>query len=257
VFTGQISLLSLDDLTSSSDSTGSSGGNESDLLSSWGVSSSGSWVTNVLMVTSSVRMLDWVHGNTSNSWPVPLLGVGSEVGSVGLKEWLVSSLTSSTDSDHTSAGALDGLSDSRWKSDSGLLSVLGVSDDDGGSSGSSSEGSTVSHLGLNVRDDSSLWHGGDWKNVADCKGSFGSSIDKLAGIHALNCDEKLSVLLEFVLVSENDLCERCATTWIVHNVLNNSLDVSSSFSKVQGSETSWGNSLRGVGLEDSATSTSL
>ena len=112
MFTGQISLLSLDDLTSSSDSTGSSGGNESDLLSSWGISSSGSWVTNVLMVTSSVRMLDWVHGNTSNSWPVPLLGMGSEVGSVGFKEWLVSSLTSSANSNHSSASALNGLSDS-------------------------------------------------------------------------------------------------------------------------------------------------
>ena len=56
--------------------------------------------------------------------------------------------------------------------------------------------------------------------------TFVTSINKLAGVHALNCDEKLSVLLEFVLVSKNNLCERCATTWIVHNILHNSLDVS-------------------------------
>jgi len=96
-----------------------------------------------------------------------------------------------------------------------------------------------------------------WENIAHGKGSFGTSINKLAGVHALNCDEKLSVLLEFVLVSKNNLCERCATTWIVHNILHNSLDVSSTLSEVQGSETSWGNSLRGVGLEDCASSASL
>ena len=85
------SLVLLEKLSSSSDSTGSLGGDETDLLSAWGISSGSGWVTNVLMVTSSMRMLDWVHSNTSNSWPVSLLGVGLEVGSVGLKEWLISS----------------------------------------------------------------------------------------------------------------------------------------------------------------------
>ena len=48
----------------------------------------------------------------------------------------------------------------------------------------------------------------------------------MAGVHAFDSDEKLSVLLEFVLVSETDLGQGSATTGIVHNVLNNSLDVS-------------------------------
>ena len=129
-------------------------------------------MTNVLMVTSSVRMLDWVHSNTSNSWPVSLLGMSLVVGSVGLEEWLVSSLATSTDTNHTSAGALDGLSDTGWESDTGLLSILRVTNDDGGGSRSSGKGSTVSHLGLNIGDDGSLWHGGDWENVADGQGGY-------------------------------------------------------------------------------------
>jgi hypothetical protein len=57
------------------------------------------------------------------------------------------------------------------------------------------------------------------------KPTFGATVDELAGVHAFDSDEKLSVLLEFVLVSENDFSEGGATAWVVHNVLDDSLDV--------------------------------
>jgi len=112
VFLGtlQSSLFLLDDLSSSSDETGSSSGNKTSFLTSGDISSDCGWVTNMLMVTTTMRMLDWVHCDTSNSWPVLSLSSGLEPGVGGLEEWLVSSLTSSDDSDHSSAGALDGLS---------------------------------------------------------------------------------------------------------------------------------------------------
>ena len=50
----------------------------------------------------------------------------------------------------------------------------------------------------------------------------------MTGVHALDSDEILSVLLVFVLVSENDFGKRCATAWIVHDVLHKALDVSKS-----------------------------
>ena len=46
-------------------------------------------------------------------------------------------------------------------------------------------------------------------------------------MHALDSDEKLSVLLEFVLVSENDLGEGGASARVVHDVLHDSLYVPS------------------------------
>ena len=79
------------EFASSSDQTSSSSGDQTTLLSSWGVSSGGSWVTNVLMVTTTMGMLDWVHSNTSDSWPVSLLGMSLEVCSVSFEEWLISS----------------------------------------------------------------------------------------------------------------------------------------------------------------------
>ena len=56
--------------------------------------------------------------------------------------------------------------------------------------------------------------------------TFGAAVNELAGVHAFDSDEKLSVLLEFVTISENDLGKGGATAGIVHNVLDNSLDVS-------------------------------
>jgi len=105
----ECSLILLENLSTTSDETGSSGGDETDLLTSGFVTSHSGWVTDVLMVTTTMRMLDWVHGNTSHSWPVSLLGVGFVVRIVGLEEWLVSSLSSSTNANHGSACALDGL----------------------------------------------------------------------------------------------------------------------------------------------------
>jgi len=76
-------------------------------------------------------------------------------------------------------------------------------------------------------------------------------------VHALDSDEKLSVLLEFVLVSENDLGEGGASAWIVNDVLHNALDVSFTLSEIEGSECSGCNSLVSVRLENSSATTPL
>ena len=109
---GNRSVLLLEkELTASSDGAGPLGGNKSRFLTARGVSPGGRGVTNVLMVTTTVRMLYRVHGNTSNSGPVSLLGVRSVVGAVGTEHRLVSSLTTGNNADHGSAAALDGLTD--------------------------------------------------------------------------------------------------------------------------------------------------
>lgn len=110
-----LSLLGISSLLlSSSEKTSSSGGDKTDLLTWGSVSGYGSWVTDVLVVTSSVWMVDWVHGNTSNSWPHLSLGLESVMLSTGLQDWLISSLSSSNKSDGGSAVSSNGLSRSRW-----------------------------------------------------------------------------------------------------------------------------------------------
>ena len=124
------SVFLLDDLSTTSNQTGSSSGNKTNLLTSGGVSSDSGWMTDMLLVTSSMWMLDGVHCDTSDSWPVVSLSSSLEPGVGSLKEWFISSLSTGDDSNHSSAVSKDGLSGTGWKSNSGLLSVLGVTDDD-------------------------------------------------------------------------------------------------------------------------------
>ena len=109
---GNRSVLLLEkELAATSDGASPLSGDKSRLLSARCVSPGGRGVTNVLMVTTTVRMLDGVHGNTSNSGPVSLLGVRSVVGAVSAEHGLVSSLATGDNADHGSAAALDGLTD--------------------------------------------------------------------------------------------------------------------------------------------------
>ena len=68
-------------------------------------------MSDVLVVTTSVRMLDRVHGDTSNSWPHLSLWLEGIVRSAGLQDWLLVSSTSGDDTDHGSGVAVDGLLD--------------------------------------------------------------------------------------------------------------------------------------------------
>ena len=170
---GNRSVLLLEkELAASSDGASPLGGNKSGLLTARGVSPGGRGVTNVLMVTTTVGMLDGVHGDTSNSGPVSLLGVRSVVGAVGAEHGLVSSLAAGDDANHSSAASEDGLTDTRGQSDTRLLAILRVADHDSGSAGGTGESATVTELGLNIGDNGALGHLVDGENVADSERSY-------------------------------------------------------------------------------------
>jgi len=102
-------LLNLEILSTTSNETGSSGGHETSLLTAGSVSGDGRGVTDVLLVTTTMRMVDGVHSNTSNSGPgTSALGLPSVVGVSGLADGLVGSATTGNDTDHSSAGAWNG-----------------------------------------------------------------------------------------------------------------------------------------------------
>jgi len=256
-FTSSSSFILLLNLSGTSDKTGSSGCNKTALLTSWGISSNGSWMTNMLMITTTMWMLDWVHCNTSNSWPVLSLSLSLEPGVCGLEEWFICSLSTGTDTNHGSAAALNGLSGAWWKTDSCLSTVIGVTNNDSWSSWGSSESSSVSEFTFTVWDDGTLWHLIDWKNISNGEGRFGASIDELTCVHSFDSDEVLDSLLVSVCISECNLCEWCTPAWVMNDVLHNTLHIPLSLNKVQSSESGWGNSVSAARLENKTTSVSL
>lgn len=186
----------------------------------------------MLMVTTTMGMLDWVHGYTSNNGPVLALCLSSVSPVSGLEHGLVGTLTTSTDSNHSTAAAGHGSSGSGGEHNTGLLSILTVSLDDGRASRSASDLSSISDLGLEIADDSSLRHGADGQNISNGELGLASSVDVLAGVHALNSDEVFGSALVSVGVTELDAGKRGTTAGVVNDLLDYTLDIATRYTTV-------------------------
>lgn len=231
------------------DLTGSAGSNKTSLLTCGGGSGQGSGVTNMLLVTTTVGMLDGVHSDTSNSGPSVSLGLVLPCGSTSLEHRLVSSLATSNNTNHGSVVTLDGLSDTGGKSNSSSGTLFGVADDDSGGTGSSSVGATVTELSLNVGNDSTLGHLVNWHDVANGQTGFLSCVDVHSRVHSLDSNEVLSALFVSVLVSEDNLGERSTSAGVMDNVPHNTLNVTLSLSIIDSSEAGGRNSFTSVCFE--------
>lgn len=84
-------VLLADNESGTADSTGSAGGNETDLLTGRGVAPDCRRLTNMLMITTTVRMFDGILGDTTNLGPAVSLHAVLVVGSAGLEHGLVDS----------------------------------------------------------------------------------------------------------------------------------------------------------------------
>lgn len=52
-----------------------------------------------------------------------------------------------------------------------------------------------------------------------------SSVNELSGVHSFDSNEVFSSLLVSVWVFENNFGKRRSSTWVMHDVLDNTLDV--------------------------------
>ena len=89
-------LLVLDN-SGSSETTSSSGGDETDLSSVRFISADCGCFTDVLMVTTTVGMLYWVHTHSSHLRPAVTLDLVLVIGSTGLQQRLVNTSTTGND----------------------------------------------------------------------------------------------------------------------------------------------------------------
>merc|ERR1712072_1523231 len=115
-------LLVADDARTA-DSTSSSGGDETDLFTWTRVTSHRTRLTNMLMVTTTVGMLDWILGDTTHLGPAVSLHAELVVGATGLQHWLVNSSAASDETERRTVSAGVQLLDAGWELDSGSAGV--------------------------------------------------------------------------------------------------------------------------------------
>merc|ERR1711924_129316 len=228
-----------------------------DLLARNACTSSGGWVTDVLVVTTSVRVLDWVHGTPTNLWPAVALHPVLVVGTTSLQHRLVEATATSHDTDGGTAGLLHPLLGARRQMDlgTGLLHI--VSDDGAVVARAASNHTTVTRAGLDVADDSTLRHRHDWESVANDELGLLAAVDELPGVAALHSWEQLLLELVCASIVKVSLDQRCATARIVDDVLHDTLHETIALAVVE--HTKLGSSLAApvVGLEDGTTALTL
>jgi hypothetical protein len=206
--------------------------------------------TNVLVVTSSEGVLHGILGNTTNLWPAVTLHGVLVVSASSLKQRLVSTSTSGNNTDLGTNIRLDSLLSSRGETETGCSLVLVVGDDNSEAAGSTGEGTTVANLGLDVAHNCTLRNLAQRKNISNCQGSLLSAVNELTSVHALSGNHKLSVPLVAVRIQELDLGNGSTTTRVVHDVLDNTTDVSTTFGIVDGTKLHGSLAGADVSLED-------
>lgn len=211
----------------------------------------------MLMVTTTVRMVDGVHGNTTSLGPAVTLDGELMLGTRGLQERLVRSATTSNDTDHSSGSRVDDLLGTGGELDTGLALVGVVADNGDVATGVAAQGTTVTDLLLDVGNDGTLGHLTEGEDVADGKSGLLSSVDELSSVHSLVGDEGLLDLLVLVGVAEDNLGERSTSTRVVDDVADDSLHVSMALGIVEVTELRGGLVQAGVRREDGATALSL
>merc|ERR1719153_342068 len=209
------------------------------------------------MVTTTVRMLDGIHGRTTNLGPRVPLSLVFEVGSAGLQQRLVDSSSTGDDADHRAVGRRNRLFRSRWQFHFRPAHIRVVGDDGGVVAGSSGQFAAISQLLLQLADDGSLRHGADGHHVADGQRRLLAAVDELTRVHALDGDERLLALLKFVGISKLDDGQRCAASGVVNDVFDDAFDVAVAFGVVGSAEAGGAFSMFVVRREDGSRSLTL
>merc|ERR1719244_1302551 len=209
------------------------------------------------MVTTTVRMLDGIHGHTTNLRPRVPLSLVLEVGSAGLQQRLIDSSSTGDDADHRAVAGRNRLLRSRGQFHFRPSHIRVVGDDGGVVSGSSGQFAAISQLLLQLADDGSLRHGADGHHVADGQRRLLAAVDELTRVHALDGDERLLALLKFVGISKLDDGQRCAASGVVNDVLDDAFDVAVAFGVVGSAEAGGAFSMFVVRREDGSRSLTL
>lgn len=237
-------------ISTTSNSTGSSGGNETDLSTGRSISTNSRWDTDVLLITTTERMVNGIHGNSSNSRPSLSQSLHLVVNSTSLKDGLINSFSGGDEANHSSGITGKGLSSTGRKLDSGLAQIIRVTNDDGGGTGASGELSLITRLVFDVTDGSTFGDLIDGKDVTGGEGSLVTSIDELTSVHSFNGKEMVVLKSVLIGVSEDDLSKGSSTSGVMDDLSDDTLDVTISFSEIEDSESSGSDSVMLVSLED-------
>lgn len=223
----------------SSQDTCSPGGNETNLLTRSEVSTNRGWMTNMLVISSSVRVFNWILRHTSDTRPRLVLDLVLVVGSSCLQQWLINTASSSDHPNDSTAMGVQSLSGTRWVSNTGLLTILGMSNDHTAASGCPGNLTTIHRMSLNSGNDSSFRTRSEGEQITRHQCSRLSGLDVHTGVQTLYADPSVLQETELVPVPEHNLAHRGATARLVEDLLDNSSNLVMPLREIEWTELGW------------------
>merc|ERR1712018_877425 len=157
----------------------------------------------MLMVTTTVGMLDGVHGHTSDLGPAVPLDSVLVVSSAGLEHGLVATTATSNDADDGPVLGGVELLDAGGQLDPGSAGVGVMGDDGAVAAGSLGHLTAVTSLLPHGAGDGAFRHLSDGQDVTDRKLSLLTAVDELAGGDAFRGDHDFLSLPVLVGVVED------------------------------------------------------
>lgn len=198
----RLGVLGLD---GTADKTGTTSGDETDLLTGGSEARTGGGLADVLVVTTTVRVVDGVHSHTTSAGPRVPLDLELVVSTTGLEQGLVDTSTAGNDTDGGTRGRGDGLLGTGGETDTRGLAVGVVANDGGVVTRGTGERTTVTGLLLDVADDGTFGERREGENVGNVESGLLTAVDELAGGETLGSDEGLDTGAVLVRVTEGNL----------------------------------------------------
>mmetsp|Transcript_26543 Transcript_26543/g.36281 ORF Transcript_26543/g.36281 Transcript_26543/m.36281 type:complete len:268 (+) Transcript_26543:40-843(+) len=212
-------------LVATTQDTCAAGSDEANLRTRARVARNRRGVAHVLVVTSSVRVLNRVHRRTADLRPgVALHPVLVEV-VASLQHRLVHASTTRDKADNRAARGGDRLAGARRQADAGLLAIVRVAHDHARRARGASIASAVGGLLLTHGDHGTLGHLVEGHHVANRELRLGTAVHELAGVQTLNRHPLLLPQLVAVGIMEDDLAHRRTAARVMDDVLHQALDV--------------------------------
>ena len=227
---------------------GTAGGDQANLLAGGAVAGDGGGVANVLMVTTTMGMLNGVTGHTTNLGPAVALTAEAEEGVTGLQDGLLNTSATSDDADDATAGGAELLGVAGGQLDVGVAELGLVGHHDAVVARGAGEGSTISGLLLDAAHDATLGDATNGEDVADGQGGVLTAHDGLSGEQTLGGDEQLLDALVLVGVAELDTSEGGTTAGLVLDGLHGTANVAVTLRVVANAEASGAKALVAVQL---------
>jgi hypothetical protein len=226
-------VLVLSSLLDSTKTSGSAGSNQTNLSSRWAFSANGGRLTNMLVITTTKGMLHGVHGHTTHPGPAVTLDSVLVVSTASLEERLVRTSSTGDDTNLCADSGRNSLLSTTGQTQTGSTLFVIVRDDDSKGSTSTSKGTTVSYLGLDVAHNSSFRNHVERQDVADGQRCLLSTVNKLSGVHTFSAYQEFIVTLVVVGVTELDLGNRGTSARVVDDFLHDTTNVSMLLSVVK------------------------